>query len=327
MDMTAQSSHGGGRTSRRSFLVALPALAMVPRVAAQSRQPSIAARTVNHLTLTVSDIQRSLEFYEGLFGMWNYAPDDALPRLRIGSGPASLGLRQGVPQDTGGLGHLCLGVDGFDADEILEVLAVHGVARVEAAGTAPMTAWMTMRAETPEVFLVDPNGILVQLQDVSYCGGSGTLGDTCPPQPREHMMQPSRAPVRLHTINHVIVAAADPVRTEEFWGGLFPSLVGPVGPPFLRFVRATDAAPRLDHICFGLENFQAEEIMRRLLEFGIREQIGGRGYALKGPPLRARAFARSGAPDGSNSAVIVEVYVTDPDNIMLQLNDVNYMPV
>jgi uncharacterized protein (TIGR00369 family) len=34
---------------------------------------------------------------------------------------------------------------------------------------------------TPELYFTDPDGLLVQLQDVKYCGGSGVLGDQCPP--------------------------------------------------------------------------------------------------------------------------------------------------
>jgi hypothetical protein len=32
---------------------------------------------------------------------------------------------------------------------------------------------------TPEVYFTDPDGILVQLQDPSYCGGGGYLGNEC----------------------------------------------------------------------------------------------------------------------------------------------------
>jgi hypothetical protein len=35
---------------------------------------------------------------------------------------------------------------------------------------------------TPELYFTDPDGILVQLQDVSYCGGSGVLGTVCAPE-------------------------------------------------------------------------------------------------------------------------------------------------
>ena len=32
---------------------------------------------------------------------------------------------------------------------------------------------------TPELYFTDPDGILMQLQDVTYCGGAGYLGDMC----------------------------------------------------------------------------------------------------------------------------------------------------
>jgi hypothetical protein len=33
---------------------------------------------------------------------------------------------------------------------------------------------------TPELYFTDPDNILIQIQDVSYCGGSGRLGQICP---------------------------------------------------------------------------------------------------------------------------------------------------
>jgi hypothetical protein len=51
-----------------------------------------------------------------------------------------------------------------------------------------MTSYVTLRMEnrggakegTPELYFTDPDGLLIQLQDVKYCGGSGVLGDVCP---------------------------------------------------------------------------------------------------------------------------------------------------
>ena len=34
---------------------------------------------------------------------------------------------------------------------------------------------------TPEFYFTDPDGLLIQLQDVKYCGGNGYLGNVCPP--------------------------------------------------------------------------------------------------------------------------------------------------
>jgi hypothetical protein len=52
-----------------------------------------------------------------------------------------------------------------------------------------MMHWISMRmpnrggAEggTPELYFSDPDGIRIQLQDTGYCGGTGYLGDDCPP--------------------------------------------------------------------------------------------------------------------------------------------------
>jgi len=32
---------------------------------------------------------------------------------------------------------------------------------------------------TQELFFTDPDGILMQIQDVTYCGGAGYLGEVC----------------------------------------------------------------------------------------------------------------------------------------------------
>jgi hypothetical protein len=32
---------------------------------------------------------------------------------------------------------------------------------------------------TPELYFTDPDGLLMQLQDTSYCGGGGLLGEAC----------------------------------------------------------------------------------------------------------------------------------------------------
>ena len=63
--------------SRRQLLFSLPALAMAPRsllarpvvAALQAGTAPIRVRTLSHFGLAVSDPKRSVEFYQGLFGM------------------------------------------------------------------------------------------------------------------------------------------------------------------------------------------------------------------------------------------------------------------
>ena len=71
------------------------------------------------------------------------------------------------------LGHrrLSLGVEGFDVDQTLTTLADHGVeGRVR-----------TRDGGVSEVMFSDPDNLSVQIQDVTYCGGAGTLGNLCRP--------------------------------------------------------------------------------------------------------------------------------------------------
>ena len=177
---------GGGMT-RRELVLALSALVMARpaggAAAQQSAAPApIRVSTMNHVTLSVSDVQRSVEFYQRVLGLplvttqgternWD-AP--AVPVLGIGNGPQFIALSRG---DRPHINHYCLGMEGFDAAEIVARLAKHGI-----------EARVRMRADSDppaeELIFNDPDGIPVQIQDVSYCGGSGKLGDLCDPDDR-----------------------------------------------------------------------------------------------------------------------------------------------
>jgi hypothetical protein len=87
------------------------------------------------------------------------------------------------------INHACFTVDRFSPDEVLKTLETFGLKpRDSAAGPAgPLRHYVTMRMEnrggapggTPELYFTDPDGLLMQLQDSSYCGGSGFLGNEC----------------------------------------------------------------------------------------------------------------------------------------------------
>ena len=80
-------------------------------------------------------------------------------------------------------------MEDFNPDKVLKTLADFGVkARGSATGPpGPLLSYVTMRTEdrggakggTPELYFTDPDGILMQIQDVTYCGGSGYLGQVC----------------------------------------------------------------------------------------------------------------------------------------------------
>jgi catechol 2,3-dioxygenase-like lactoylglutathione lyase family enzyme len=142
---------------------------------------------LNHMTLAVTDPARSQQFYQGLFGLPVQARQGATTLLRIGSGPQFVALSKVGANGKAGIHHFCMTVDNFDSERTLKILAEHGVTKADAAATEPLKAWVRVRREdtggakegTPELYFTDPDGIPIQLQDVSYCGGSGVLGETC----------------------------------------------------------------------------------------------------------------------------------------------------
>jgi Glyoxalase/Bleomycin resistance protein/Dioxygenase superfamily len=74
-----------GQITRRNLLLALGALVMAPRVMAQSSKPPIVTRRLNNVMISVSEMERSLEFYQKLFGTPVKQGDVAI--FRLGDGP------------------------------------------------------------------------------------------------------------------------------------------------------------------------------------------------------------------------------------------------
>src|SRR5438309_1195942 len=83
---------------RRRFLLSLPALAIAPKALLQPRAAApLAITSFNHVSLNVTDLKRSIDFYQGLFGMPIQSRQGAASvELRIGAGPQFLNLAGGA---------------------------------------------------------------------------------------------------------------------------------------------------------------------------------------------------------------------------------------
>jgi catechol 2,3-dioxygenase-like lactoylglutathione lyase family enzyme len=326
--------------SRRAVLSGLSALMLGRRIVAQPPAP-IRVAGLHQVTLAVSDPTRSVRFYQDMFGMPVQARQGGTTLLRIGDGPKFLAIRGIGPGESPRIAHLGIGIEGFDAKSVVEALERHGVTRAAGAGGSlsggPMRVRLTIRDGTPEVFLGDPEGIVVQLQDVSYCGGSGPLGAACAaPEPA-----PSRGAFALRDLSHFTIQVDDGQRANQFYRSVFgldiqamqaatPALgVGP-GVHFLMFTgggAARGGAPvaprpaRIDHVCFGVPEFVLDAVTSALEARGIKPRGTGTGAA--GAPLlwwvSMRMPNRGGAPEGTP-----ELYFSDPDGLSVQLQDVKY---
>lgn len=224
-DRTYVPASAPGRISRRTLLAALPAAALVPRLRAQGVAP-IPARTYTYFRLRVADVARSVEFYQGLFGMPVQARQGEAVLLRVGEGPQHLALAP-AGADRPAIERFGLGVEGFDPDRTLKALAAHGI--MAATGgqmpVTPMQAAIVARAAaqggvpggTRELFLRDPAGLLVHLSDPAYCGGGGPLGNTCgTPEP-----PPKPGPLAVRGYSHLTAFVSDGQRENDFYQTVF----------------------------------------------------------------------------------------------------------
>jgi catechol 2,3-dioxygenase-like lactoylglutathione lyase family enzyme len=328
--------------SRRDLLLSLPALAMARRVLAQATDPPIRVRALNHMTLAVSDPQRSVAFYQGLFGMPIQARQGATTLLRIGPGPQFLAVSKAraAPE----INHFCMTVDGFNVDRILKVLADRGITRSDTAGASnaggggssagPMKVRVRMRGPeaggakegTAEIYVADPDGIVVQLQDASYCGGAGALGSVCAATPEP---PPARGLIAVRDLSHFTIGVSNAERSNAFYRELFglriqahqgpAPLLGVGGVQFIMFT-APPRPPRIDHLCLNMAGFDPDKVLKTLETYGIKPRGNATGPA--GPLVSyvsMRMENRGGAPGGTP-----ELYFTDPDGILVQLQDVSY---
>jgi len=175
----------GGKVSRRGLVRALVALAAGLPLRGSAQEPSrveapsgggggalgnppIPVVSLNHVTCFVSDLDRTVAFYEELFGMPVQSDQGIGRNLSAGSRTQFVGIYQ-VGGNAPRLDHLCLGVENFEVDRIMGELQTRGI-----------DARVRMRDGTvPEIYLSDPDGLQIQLQDPAYCGGGGVLGDQC----------------------------------------------------------------------------------------------------------------------------------------------------
>jgi len=164
------TQYENGRMSRRELLGALAMLtvaAAAPTTAAAAAPVGTVA-SFNHVSVFVPDVQKSVSFYQDLFGLPILTRQD--PGINLNCGSGFLGIYPLPANATASrIDHLCLGMPDFDADAVLAQLTARGI-----------KANIRMRGETKELYFTAPDGIRVQLQDVKYKGGMGVLGDKDP---------------------------------------------------------------------------------------------------------------------------------------------------
>ena len=101
--------------SRRDLLLSLPGAALasrtIPHLLAQGAAPPLRIRGINHIGLAVSNAKRSVEFYQGLFGMPVRGRQGSMTLLQMGAGPQFLAIAPEANGAAPSITHLFLGVE------------------------------------------------------------------------------------------------------------------------------------------------------------------------------------------------------------------------
>jgi catechol 2,3-dioxygenase-like lactoylglutathione lyase family enzyme len=140
-----------GTLTRRELIQGLAMLTLAGETIAAA-DTGFAATTINHVSIQVSDMKRSAEFYMRAFALPKRTAGNP-SAIRLGVGPSHLTLRQEKP--SGNVDHFCLGIDKFNRESVIRDLKARGVSpEADEKG--------------PQGFHVkDPDGFRVQLGDSS----------------------------------------------------------------------------------------------------------------------------------------------------------------
>ena len=144
----------GGRLSRRELIQGLALLATATQVKAASAaspdttQPvGLAAAGIDHVSILVSDLERSATFYKNLFGLTVLSEDKEHGILRMGSKHVIISIRKEKPYGT--VDHFGVRVENFNKEAVTHTLQQHGL--------KPDENWQY------GFYLKDPDGVNVQL--------------------------------------------------------------------------------------------------------------------------------------------------------------------
>ena len=170
---------------------------MFPPAPAAVAKPAFQLKSINHVTLTIANGPREKEFYQTVFGLTVRAMQGSGVTLAVGEGTDGIVFNAAAnnPNVVSGINHACFTIENFEAERVMAILIDNGLEPIESGIPAlikPLTCRVRWRQRanngggptsplgTPEVYFTDPDNIRIQIQDVSYCGGSGRLGQICP---------------------------------------------------------------------------------------------------------------------------------------------------
>jgi catechol 2,3-dioxygenase-like lactoylglutathione lyase family enzyme len=116
-----------GRLTRRQLIQGLSMLlaANASSVVNAAQPASLRATGIDHVSVLVSNLQRSATFYQSVFGMTPLSEDKPNQILRLGTKRTIVSLRHEGP--SGVVDHFAITVENFARDAVSQQLEAHGL--------------------------------------------------------------------------------------------------------------------------------------------------------------------------------------------------------
>jgi len=137
-----------GALSRRQLIQGLTALAAAGGAErAMAQTTPFTSTRIDHISIQVTDMARSIEFYEKIFGLKVLNEDKENEIVRMGVTRIIVSLHRKPP--VGIVDHFAIAIDGFNREAVTAELAKHGLTAEQSLDYG--------------FFVRDPEGIPVQI--------------------------------------------------------------------------------------------------------------------------------------------------------------------
>jgi catechol 2,3-dioxygenase-like lactoylglutathione lyase family enzyme len=120
-----------GTVSRRQLIQSLTMLAAASSVssAGRAQEAPFSSTRIDHVSVQVTDLARSIDFYNKVFGLETINRDEANEIVRMGTSRILVSLHHKEP--TGIVDHFALAVDGFERESATQTLMQLGLPPAE----------------------------------------------------------------------------------------------------------------------------------------------------------------------------------------------------
>jgi catechol-2,3-dioxygenase len=119
-----------GRVSRRELIQSLATLAAAgSTLYAAPQETRFKSTRIDHISIQVTDLPRSISFYQKIFGLSILGEDKANEIVRMGTTRVIVSLHHKPP--TGIVDHYAIAIEGFDREAVTRSLKQQGLTAEE----------------------------------------------------------------------------------------------------------------------------------------------------------------------------------------------------